>query len=471
MKLIKMECPYCGASLEVPEGEKTAKCSYCGKTIDVDPENENVITIKDEAKLKEAQLKEKKYQDEKAEKERREKKSFKKSKSGKLIIVLIIITLLAALYSFLEGEILAGIIALIQIALLTAAMMTGTGSIEKIRGKRIPYIVFLIIACVLCIPYFKASGGTSSSKKDKEELVWPSTELAKRIPEPDSKYGDVSISDEETLYADVEDFTEKKYQAYVEQCKKKGFTVDSTVSTDSYDAADKDGYVLSLDFYDDSMSINLNVAPEYTEFTWPVSSLAAALPEPPANRGKVEIDTSTDFSILIPDIDKTKFKDYANAVLNAGFNIDYDNSDTYFNGKNADGIEVSLSKRTGNVMNIDLEAAEGDEIANEATSAPTTETTAAPTATAAAGIRPEFKEAMDSYKATVDAYCEFMKSYDSSNAEMLAKYTKLYAQYMDTMSKLDNIDEQELSDEEDAYYLQTMSEINQKLIETGLSMN
>lgn len=70
MKLIKMECPYCGASLEIPEGEKNAKCSYCGKTIEVDPENENVITIKNEAKLKEAELKEKQYQDQKAEKEK-----------------------------------------------------------------------------------------------------------------------------------------------------------------------------------------------------------------------------------------------------------------------------------------------------------------------------------------------------------------------------------------------------------------
>lgn len=469
MKLIKMECPYCGAPLEIPEGEKTAKCSYCGKTIEVDPENENVITIKDEAKLKEAELKEKQYQDQKAEKEKNERKDFRKSKTGKLIIVLIIIVLLAALSAIMRGKVLAGIVALIQIALLTASMMIGTGSIEKIRGKRIPYLVFLIIACVLCIPYIKTSGGTSSVKKDKEELVWPSTELAKRIPEPDSKYGDVSISDEEKLYVDVEDFTEKKYQAYVEQCKKKGFTVDSSASTNSYEAADKDGYVLSLDFYEDSMSINLDAAPDYTEFTWPVSTLASVLPEPPVNRGKVTIDTSTDFSMLIPDMDKTKFKDYANAALNAGFNIDYENNDTYFEGKNADGIEVSLSKRTGNVMNIDLEspAEEEEETAPE----PTTEATTAPAATAATGVRPEFKEAMDSYKATIDAYCEFMKSYDSSNVEMLAKYTKLYAQYMDTMSKLDAIDEQELSNEEDAYYLQTMSEINQELIETGQSLS
>lgn len=468
MKLIKMECPYCGASLEIPEGEKTAKCSYCGKTIEVTPDNENVITIKDEAKLKEAELKEKQYQDEKAEKERNEKKAFKRSKTGKLIIALIVIALLGALVAFMSRDILAGIIALVQIALLTAAMMIGSGSIDKIKGKRIPYIVFLIIACVLCIPYFQTSGSTSTSKKvkkEKEELAWPATELAKRIPEPDSKYGDVSVSDEETLYVDVDDYTEKKYQAYVEKCKEKGFTVDASVSTDSYEAADKDGYVLSLDYYDDSMSINLDAAPEYTEFTWPVSTLASVLPEPPVNRGKVTIDTSTDFDILIPDVDKAKFRDYANAVLNAGFNIDYENSDTYFEGKNADGIEVSLSKRTGNVLDIDLEAPE------EATPAPTTEATAAPAATAAAGIRPEFKEAMDSYKATVDAYCDFMKSYDSSNVEMLAKYTKLYAQYMDTMSKLDDIDEQELSDEEDAYYLQIMSEINQELIETGLSMN
>lgn len=251
----------------------------------------------------------------------------------------------------------------------------------------------------------------------------------------------------------------------MEQCKKKGFTVDADTRTSYYTAADKDGYVLTLMMSDDSMSIRLEAPPEYTEFTWPVSNLASVLPEPPVNRGKVETDTSTRFSILIPDIDDDKFKEYAGSVLNAGFNVDYQNNDTYFRGSNADGVKVNLSKRTGNVMNINLET--GSPITPE----PTSEATGAPAATAVAGIRPEFKEAMDSYKAMVDAYCEFMKSYDSSNVEMVAKYTKLNAQYVNAMSKLDAIDEQELSDEEDAYYLQTMSEINQELIETGLSFN
>ena len=33
MKLVKMTCPYCGAALEVEEGQKTVVCQYCGQTV------------------------------------------------------------------------------------------------------------------------------------------------------------------------------------------------------------------------------------------------------------------------------------------------------------------------------------------------------------------------------------------------------------------------------------------------------
>ena len=52
MKLVKMECPYCGAELQVEEGKKIATCPYCRKNVAVDDEKkETIVTVKDEAKL------------------------------------------------------------------------------------------------------------------------------------------------------------------------------------------------------------------------------------------------------------------------------------------------------------------------------------------------------------------------------------------------------------------------------------
>lgn len=469
MKLVKMTCPYCGAALEVEEGQKTVVCQYCGQTVQIDEEkNENVVTIKDEAKIKEADLKAKQYEDSKKAEEKKQKKAFIKTKTGKFIIVLIVLDFLGALVAFNDSHISAGIVALLQIALALTALLIGNGSIENIKGKKVPYAIFLVISCILFIPYMRLTN-TSSHSSSKEKLVWPSTELASRIPQPDAKYGDVIVSSDKNLDVDVEKFSEKKYQAYVDECKEKGFTVDSDTSTDYYKAADSDGYVLLVMYTGDKMSISLDAPKDYKELTWPVSAVAASLPAPPVNRGAVVKDTSDELQVLIPDIDNDAFSQYTASVLAAGFNNDYKNSETHFEGTNADGIKVTIWKETGNIMDIQVKAGEAPApIATpEQTAEPTQEATATPTS----GIRPEFKEAMDSYKAFFDSYCAFMKSYDASDATMLAKYTQFMSQYADTMEKLDAVDESTLSPEEDDYYLQTMAAINQELLETGQAMN
>lgn len=86
------------------------------------------------------------------------------------------------------------------------------------------------------------------------------------------------------------------------------------------------------------------------------------------------------------------------------------------------------------------------------------------------GIRPEFKEAMDSYEAFFDEYIEFLESYDANDMSMLLEYTSFLSQYNETMGKLEDIDESELSPEEDAYYLEVMLRIDQKLITVASKM-
>ena len=86
------------------------------------------------------------------------------------------------------------------------------------------------------------------------------------------------------------------------------------------------------------------------------------------------------------------------------------------------------------------------------------------------GIRPEFKEAMDSYEAFFDEYIEFLENYDANDISMLLEYTSFLTQYSDTMNKLDDIDESELSPEENAYFIEVMLRIEQKLITVAAMM-
>lgn len=93
------------------------------------------------------------------------------------------------------------------------------------------------------------------------------------------------------------------------------------------------------------------------------------------------------------------------------------------------------------------------------------ETTDEPSAES--GIRPEFKEAMESYEKFFDEYVAFMKAYKDSDdpLSMMGEYTTMMQQYVETMGELEDIDESELSEEEALYYAEVVLRINQKLLE------
>lgn len=86
---------------------------------------------------------------------------------------------------------------------------------------------------------------------------------------------------------------------------------------------------------------------------------------------------------------------------------------------------------------------------------------------ASTGIRPEFKEAMDSYEAFYDEYCAFMEEYkeDSLNLSLLAKYADMIAKAAKMEEKFKAWDNGTLSNEELKYYLDVMNRIQKRLID------
>ena len=83
-------------------------------------------------------------------------------------------------------------------------------------------------------------------------------------------------------------------------------------------------------------------------------------------------------------------------------------------------------------------------------------------------IRPEFKEAMDSYEAFFDEYVEVMKAYqgDPTNAELMMRMADLTAQEADMLQKFDQWESDDsMTTAETAYYLEVHSRIYAKLAE------
>lgn len=82
------------------------------------------------------------------------------------------------------------------------------------------------------------------------------------------------------------------------------------------------------------------------------------------------------------------------------------------------------------------------------------------------GMRPSFKEAVDSTEAFFDSYCEFMKKYEASDdtTSMLVDYTEFTAKYAAAMEKMDKLDD-DANETELNYYINAMNRINAKLAE------
>ena len=83
------------------------------------------------------------------------------------------------------------------------------------------------------------------------------------------------------------------------------------------------------------------------------------------------------------------------------------------------------------------------------------------------GIRPEFKEAMDSYEAFYTEYCEFMKEYSENPTDLtlLTKYSDMLIKVEEMNKAFEEWDEDELNNEELKYYLDVNNRVTQMLID------
>lgn len=86
-------------------------------------------------------------------------------------------------------------------------------------------------------------------------------------------------------------------------------------------------------------------------------------------------------------------------------------------------------------------------------------------------VTPEFKETMDSYEAFYDDYIDFMQKCNSGEIdllEMMDNYTKMLTDMEDWTSKIESIDEENLSPADSAYYTLVTLRVSKKLLDVVL---
>ncbi len=223
--------------------------------------------------------------------------------------------------------------------------------------------------------------------------------------------------------------------------------------------------------------------------TWPDGDFAKKLPVLANQKGEVYSDSSDHVSIKLCNATRSSFDSYVKDAKKMGFTVDYDKSADIYTAKDAEGNEIKVffmeDEEDGNTMDITLDAPKSEDDSKDQDSTDSQPTQESQSQQQSQNTQQEqqsqqsqqsqqydpsqvsadFKASMDSYEKFFDQYVEFMKKYkDSGNSiSMLADYTKMMQQYTDTMTKLNAIDQNSLSAADEAYYLEVMGRITQKL--------
>lgn len=325
------------------------------------------------------------------------------------------------------------------------------------------FTAFLAIVMMLSL-------SACGQEKEEENSNWNKLNLHNVLPDPHASKVDVLINSDEELYATISNFSESQYDNYIDACKEKGFIVDAEENSVLYEAFNGDGYKLNLLYNEDKLSISLTAPMKVEQIKWPKSDIASLLPVPESTVGKIEWEADYGFVIYVGDTSKEAFNEYADACAERGFTVDYERGDGYYYADNADGYQLMLRYDDNNIMFVRIDDPDDKEETPD-TSEPSVNQTDETneeddTSVPASGIRPEFKEAMDSYEEFFDEYAAFMKKYAESGGSlsMLSDYMEFLDKYTETMEAMEAWGEEEMSTEETAYYLEVTTRINQKLL-------
>lgn len=317
-----------------------------------------------------------------------------------------------------------------------------------------------------------AIGGGKGEKFNGESDI----ELSDMLPKPKSNVGDIILNDYENLSIDVYKTSKSDYKAYLKECEGFGYTIESEKSDLYYYAYNSEGYKLTLWYYEseEEMQIGLDAPMELGTLQWPTSELVSLLPIPKSQVGSISSESSDSFYVYVGETSKDDYNAYVNECSAKGFNVDYDKGEDYYNADNAAGYHVSVNYQGNNIMTIEIDKPE--ETKNESSStnkneqsSNSNETTNNESSGLVNGMRPEFKEAMDSYEAFYDEYCDFMKKYEANPSDMtlITEYANMVSKLADMDAKFNAWDESEMNAAELKYYAEVNSRVAQKLLEVS----
>lgn len=287
--------------------------------------------------------------------------------------------------------------------------------------KRGWFILLLIL--VIFGVYNTISRKIEEKEEKSSEYRWPNSELAGMIPQPDSPYGRISSESKNSFSIDIYKISEQQFEDYVDECKAYGFSVDYDKISGYYSADNEEGYSLMITYDDEEKEMGI--------FLY--------VPSDQEDTSKAESNSEIDSE----EMDASGQPDDPNDEQTENTGSD-ESSEPEESGTQQ---EEEPSTDTEESQPSDEEKA--DELVD--------------------GMRPEFKEAMDSYEAFYDEYCEFLEEYSKNPTDvaLLKKYTDFLSKTQEMEEKFEAWDDNEMNSAELKYYTEVHQRIMQKLLEVS----
>lgn len=205
-------------------------------------------------------------------------------------------------------------------------------------------------------------------------------------------------------------------------------------------------------------------------YTWPDSEIGKLIDPPASKYGELIWSKDDSFYIEVDNVKKSEFNDYVKKCKKKGFDTDYTESEGVYLASNLSGYKLSLiylddSDQMTITMKKEPEKEQPD---TSSSSSSSSSVTSSSSIVPASGIRPEVKEAIDSYETFMDEYAAFMKKYNNSNdtMSMLTEYADYMSKYADALSKFNALNT-DLNNDEAAYYSEVSMRVAQKLLDAA----
>lgn len=225
-------------------------------------------------------------------------------------------------------------------------------------------------------------------------------------------------------------------------------------------------YTVNYDFKSDKYTMDDETVEAYQ---WSTTTLGDHIPKPDVQVVEVGQDDEMIFMFDAYGMSLEQFNAYVEECKAQGYTIDASNFEGFYTADNDEMYNVYLNyNKNDNYMSGTIEAPEevdtedmipSSEGVNERNTSDISSNE----------MRPEFKEAMDSYEAFYDEYCAFMKEYSEnpSDLTLLSQYGEMMTQLSDMNEKFEAWNEDEMNDAELNYYLEVSNRIAQKLLEVA----